>query len=452
MRIPLVAATLALTGCVSTPAPRAINLAASTTENASAAEKDDLPLEGDVLVVALSGGGARAAAFSLGALKGLSELKAADGASLLDHVRIVSGVSGGAILAAYYGQHGPAGIDTFRAAYLDKIWDIHESPFSPLNWMRALNGGVNDRSKLAAWLNREVFADGTMNQVWNGRGGQVWINATDLYNGTTFAFAPPYFAALCSDLGTVRIADAVAASMAVPIAFAPVLAVPYPDHCAPPPAWIARAANDHAGPAGLRRTAQAFIDYRDPEKQRYLHLVDGGVLDNLGLTSLSLERQIADTSIGPLSPRSAVRLHRMNYLIINAQNAFPTKWQFAPAGPSGAEVASRLVDVVVESPNRASYDLFRNLVRDWEQDVRTFRCALSAEEVKRYRGDTAGWDCKDVRFVVDMVSFSDLGPDVGEKLGDTPTAVSLPRDTVDALIAGGREGVKKNASLQALMH
>ncbi len=142
----------------------------------------------------------------------------------------------------------------------------------------------------------------------------------------------------------------------------------------------------------------------------------------------------------------------MNYLIINAQNAFPTKWQYSPVGPTGAEVASRLVDVVVESPNRASYDLFRNLVRDWEKDVRAFRCALSAEDVKRYRGDTNGWDCNDVHFVVDMVSFSDLGPDVGEKLGDTPTRVSLPRDMIDQLIAGGREGVQKNASVLALTH
>ncbi len=49
---------------------------------------------------------------------------------------------------------------------------------------------------------------------------------------------------------------------------------------------------------------------------------------------------------------------------------------------------------------------------DWEKDVRTFRCALSAEDVKRYRGDATGWDCNDIHFVVDMVSFSDLGPDV----------------------------------------
>jgi hypothetical protein len=113
-------------------------------------------------------------------------------------------------------------------------------------------------------------------------------------------------------------------------------------------------------------------------------------------------------------------------------------------------VASRLVDLIIEAPNRAAYDLFRTLVRDWEKDVRTYRCALSAEEVKRYRGDTNGWDCNDVRFTVDMVSFSDLDPAIGAKLGAAPTRVTLPRDMIDALIAGGRDGVRKNASVQAL--
>src|SRR5262245_5171673 len=105
MRISFFAAALALAGCASTPAPQAINLPAAAPDNINASQTPEL--EGDVMVLALSGGGARAAAFSLGALEGLRDMRATDGSSLLDHVRIVSGVSGGAILAAYYGQHGP---------------------------------------------------------------------------------------------------------------------------------------------------------------------------------------------------------------------------------------------------------------------------------------------------------------------------------------------------------
>lgn len=85
---------------------------------AEAAEPADAalaPLQGEpkpvVVAVALSGGGARAAAFGLGVLKGL---KAAEFAlpgrrtSLLDEVIQISGVSGGSILAAHYAAFGDA--------------------------------------------------------------------------------------------------------------------------------------------------------------------------------------------------------------------------------------------------------------------------------------------------------------------------------------------------------
>ena len=74
---------------------------------------------------------------------------------------------------------------------------------------------------------------------------------------TPFAFAAPYFQAICSDLGPVRIADAVASSMSVPLAFRPVVVGTYADKCPTPlPAWVAQAAKDHAAPVLLRETEE----------------------------------------------------------------------------------------------------------------------------------------------------------------------------------------------------
>lgn len=50
--------------------------------------------------LALSGGGFRAAAFHLGTFKCLKKLK------LLDKIEVISAISGGSIIAAYYGLHG----------------------------------------------------------------------------------------------------------------------------------------------------------------------------------------------------------------------------------------------------------------------------------------------------------------------------------------------------------
>src|SRR5688500_6961350 len=68
---------------------------------AGAAFDDDI-----IIGLAFSGGGTRAAAFSFGVLKGLSEVRTTDrgrSVSLIDRVDFVSGVSGGSVTAAYFG-------------------------------------------------------------------------------------------------------------------------------------------------------------------------------------------------------------------------------------------------------------------------------------------------------------------------------------------------------------
>lgn len=449
MRPLILASSLALVGCATVVPPTPIN---APIRADSVALSQEMDFEGDVLVLAFSGGGARAAAFSLGALQGLRDTQGADGRPLLERVRLISSVSGGSITAAYFGQHGAAGLETFRAAYLDKDWasELHVSPYSPLNWARASRGGVNDERLLADWLDREVFGHGLVRDVWNENGVRVWLNATDLYNGTTFAFTPLYFNALCSELGSVRIADAVAASMAVPVVFQPVLAAPYPDRCAPSNAWSAGALADRDEYALVRRTAQAFAAYRDPRRQSYLHLVDGGLLDNLGLTSLSLARETAGNAYGPLTARAAVRVRRLNFLVINAEMVRTSEWQRTPEGPSGLQVVDALTNIIIESPNRSAYDSFRMLLNEWERELRAYRCALPHEEVRRLRGDLDGWDCADIHLDLDMVSFSDFDETTRDQLGQTPTRVTVTREQTDALIAAGRRGVQDNPSVQEL--
>ena len=441
MRAFIIAAAFALSACA-TAAPIPINQPAQRPFAAA-----PLDLDGDVVALALSGGGARAAAFSLGALEGLREMHAADGRTLLDHVRLVSGVSGGSITAAYFGLHGAAGVDAFRAAYLDKNWagQLHTNPLSPLDWSRAIQGGLNGPDLLADWLDREVFGHAAMAALWDGAGPQVWINAADLYNGTPFAFAPLYFDAICSDLAGLRVADAVAASMAVPVAFKPILIEPRDAHCAPPPAWAATAATDRTQAALVRRTADAFATYRDRAVLPYLHLVDGGTIDNLGLSTLTLARLTATAPYGPLAPRDAVRMRRFTMLVVNAEKIRTPAWSRTPRGPSGAQAFDAYLDMTIEVENREAYDAFRAVLADWQRDLITWRCSLSNDEVTRLRGSLEGWNCRDLVLAADMISFRDLGPAEQAAIGAAPTRVTLPRALTDALIAGGREAVTHNA-------
>ena len=444
MRSVILAAVLALSACASAATLAPID--APATAQSEAASVPDF--EGDVVALALSGGGARAAAFSLGVMQGLHEMRAADGRPLTQHVRLITSVSGGSILAAYFGQNGEAGLDTFRAAYLDKNWagELHTSPFSPANWARAWRGGINTQDRFADWLDREVYAHALMRDLARNN-VRVILNAADLYNGTPFSFTPIYFNALCADLDRVRIADAVAASMAVPVAFKPILAAPHPEACQPLPAWAT--STDRARTALMRRTGEAFQTYRDPARLRYVHLVDGGTIDNLGLQTLVLARSIATTPFGPLNEREAVRVHRLTFLVVNAEKIRSPNWQMSAQGPSGPEAFDSYLDMTIEVENRASYDLFRAMLADWQRALIEWRCSLSSADVARLGGG-ANWNCRDITLAADMISFRDLDADTRAAVGAAPTRVTLPHDLTTALIDAGHSLATTNALAQSM--
>ena len=66
----------------------------------------------------------------------------------------------------------------------------------------------------------------------------------------------------------------------------------------------------------------------------------------------------------------------------------------------------------------------------------------------RLRGTLAGWDCRDVRFIVEDVTFEDFPPAERARLNAVATRLKLPADEVDLLISAGREAVRSNVRLQ----
>lgn len=405
----------------------------------------DFGVDGDAIALAFSGGGARAASFSLGVLQQLRDMKDSGGRPLIDRVTLVTGVSGGAITAAWFGQHGAAGLDALRTTILDKDWQsqLNTSWMSPQNWDRLMQGGLNGPDKLADWLDHEVFDGARMGDL--PVRPRIIINATDLYSGAPFAFAPPWFQAICSDLSRIRVADAVAASMSVPVAFRPVVVKTFAKDCPTPlPDWVGAAERDRSAPILLRETARSFRFYREPDRMAYLHLTDGGVADNFGVSSLVTLRAASQTIYGPFSARDAVKIRRLTFFIVNAERAAEGDWAKTEAGPNGPQLIETLLGIATNAPKRAAADAFANTLQRWQLDLVNWRCSLPQAEAAQL-GAGPGWNCRDVDIRLDMISFADLSDKRFADLGKAATAVSLPRDTIDTLIAGGREAIANNA-------
>jgi NTE family protein len=406
----------------------------------------------NVIGLSMSGGGMRAAAFSFGVLQALMAAGPAR-SDVFDELTFISSVSGGSLTAAYTALNGRAGLSRFQAEvlYRDLERDLRLSLLSPVNLARLLAGGVNDRSNLAATLDADIFRGATFADLYRSNKPDVWINATDVYNRTPFPFIPPVFMGLCSDLSQLRVSEAVAASMAVPLAFAPVALRTYPNDCLTPlpPDMDRLLADDGSVAAGIvASTARAIRNYRDPQRMRYVKLVDGGLTDNQGLASILIARAMSGTPHGPLTEADAVRMRRMLFLIVDAGRPPTGDWALQLEGPSGIDVGIAAADAAIDSATRLSAAAFRAMTVEWRDSIVRFRCGLSEVQVRRHLAAASPWRCDDVRFFIGTVSVEGLPPERAERLRRMPTRLALPRADVDAAVDAGRDATWLNPALR----
>lgn len=238
--------------------------------------------DGCFVGVAISGGGSRSANFSAGILFQLDRLK------LLEHVDYMSSVSGGSLTAAYYCA---STTEEWNQRNLQRrlthgfATDMLRRTLMPWN-LFAMAVTDWDRSDLLAdTLRKNLFTrDGRELHFGDLRADRprLFINATDLQSGKRFVFCNESFDELNSDLAGYPLADAVAASASVPVLLHHV----------------------------------TLRDYSTPFKQ-YVHLIDGGVTDNLGVQTLAEVYQAHTEEFGSPGqgpyPRGAV------FIVIDAR-------------------------------------------------------------------------------------------------------------------------------------
>jgi NTE family protein len=412
---------------------------------------EDQSLEGDDLVgLSFSGGGTRAAAFSFGVLTEMERTPAhGAGGSMLDRIDFISGVSGGAVTAAYYGLRKRAALEDFRERFLLRNAEEGLQTDLTLGTIgKALAGGINDSTGFPRWLDANLFNGATFGEFREAGRPRVWINASDIYNRTPFVFGAIAFNAMCSDLSTYPLANAVAASAAVPVAFAPVVIKTFPRQCNDPlPGWIVKARDDRNAPPMLSSFAKAISRYHDGEIP-YIKLLDGGLVDNYGLSGFTIARLSAETPYGPLSPRQAVKLRRGLFLVVDAKTGVSGNWINSVEGPSGVDLVKAAADTAIDASVNTSFTAFESTMGDWQSSLIKWRCGLSAAERAKF-GARPGWNCHDLKFLVGRVGFDQLDPARAAELEVIPTRFRLPPDQVDAVIAAGRDALRSNPEFRA---
>jgi len=450
----LLLSTLALGGCAFGVNNSPINSALASSNSAEIeAPAPAGNFEDTAVGLSFSGGGTRASAFAFGILRELARTEiASDGrkSTLIDQVDLVSSVSGGSITAAYFALKGSAILGDFRKKFLTK--DVEASlrtSVSLANIVRLSNGALNDSSGLQVWLEENLFQSATYRDVYRRGRPTLLINASDIYNRTPFVFNQGTFAALCSDLSRFPLSEAVAASAAVPLVFAPVVMTNYADRCQyDSPAWAQRALRNANAPSVLKANAEAVQRYRAKSDVQFVKLMDGGLTDNLGLTGILVERLGASHPYEPLSEREAVKMRRLLFIVVDAGR--PPGGDWAKNVSTGAsDLIQAVADTAVDANVRNTYDTFANHLRDWNRELIEWRCRLPQERVTALIGEGRPWNCRDVAFHVVKVTFDQMpDPVTRAELEKIPTRFTLPEKSIDLVLDSAGQILRRNSTFQ----
>ncbi len=396
--------------------------------------------------LAFSGGGTRSAAFSFGLLEQLKKTEILwDGKRrrLLDEVDSISSVSGGSFTAAYFALFGKRIFDDFEEKFLKRDIEagILGRILSPVNWFRLFSEGYS-RADLAADYYDEILFEGKTFGDLEAKGKPfISINATDMSNGFGFTFNQDYFDAICSDISKFPISRAVTASSAFPVVFTPISLRSYAGSCdyqLPP--WV-KEELDRRDPFSRRfHLAKIVQKYRDPEKTKFIHLLDGGVSDNLGLRT-AITTYTAKNPWKRLKQQGLEKVRRVVIIVADAKSSPEKDWPRRPSVSGIVQMLDASTSSMVDNYSFETLLLFRRRLNEWAEVIKTKRC----------QDMPSSW-CDDLKVHLVALSFDSLKDESERKFFTTlPTRLDLPEETVDQVRRVAEKLLKQSPEFQKIM-
>ncbi|MBW2286961.1 MAG: patatin-like phospholipase family protein [Deltaproteobacteria bacterium] len=384
------------------------------------------------LVTTFSGGGTRAAAFAYGVLQELAATDVTIGGEprrLVDEVDLISSVSGGSFTAAYYGLFGDRIFEDYEKVFLRRNLQgrLILEMLRPINWLRLFRV---DRSQLAAdFYDREIFEGATFADFRRVDAPEIVINATDLSTAGRFPFSPISFGLICSDLESYPVANAVMASSAVPIAFPTIRLSNHAGSCNfEVPGWLQQPPEENA-PIALLAKREFLASYEKGRDRRFIHLLDGGLSDNLGLRNAVAAITVAADPLQMMREIGHGDIRQILVLVVNAEQRATRQWGGTNRTASPRQVMSSLSGRQIHNTNRITIELARKLFNDLGRTLSRPGAPVAVDFVE--------------------VSF-EMNEDTSERefLGGVETSLRLSAEKVDRLISAGRGILRSSPAFQ----
>jgi NTE family protein len=364
--------------------------------------------------LSFSGGGLRAAALAFGVMEELAATRVrwqGRDTTLWHEVDVISAVSGGGLLAASVAAFGDEVFERFpRQVLAGKLQsDLLSDTFSVAGLWRLTSPRFGRSDLLERRLDASVFGGMRFSDVIAARRRPfVILSASEMRTGERFDFTQDRFDQLCSDLGSVPLARAVAASAAAPIVLSPVTFLNYGSNCA----------EENSTP------------------KSYVHVVDGGLADNLATRALLEVNE--RHGVTEVARRAGYRrLARVVFIMVNAETTASSAEDDNGNVPNIVRSALALADIPINHVSASRSTRLRQAVVAWQATARAARAH-----------DATPVFTSDVEFHLIEISLRELDE---VWLQNVTTSLQLDEPTADALRAAGRRALRASGDFRAVV-
>ena len=188
----------------------------------------------------------------------------------------------------------------------------------------------------------------------------------------------------------------------------------------------------------------------DASEDRYFHLVDGAVSDNLGLRGVLdfLEALEALRLAGKATPLDHVR--RVIIFVVNSASSPSLDWNEEENSPAALSILTKAAGVPVDRYANESIELLRDIDARWTAQ----RAIRDSAAFDKKKDPAVAWVANAVNadiYAIE-VSFRALS-DQRERdyLNQLPTSFALPADAVDRLRAAAKKIILSSPDFQQML-
>ncbi|MBT8368621.1 MAG: patatin-like phospholipase family protein, partial [Deltaproteobacteria bacterium] len=262
------------------------------------------------------------------------------------------------------------------------------------------------------------------------------------------------FGPICSDLPSYPVSRAVTASSAVPGAFSSIILKNYAGTCNYRlPERAVKALDVRQVNTRRYQMAKMLSDYQDIEAQPYIHLLDGGISDNLGIRVVINLTYMEGDIWHKLQALDLENTSKLAVITVNAQTAIDTSFSKRDFSIPMIDTLNAVSSIPLDQYSFETMELLRTNMTHWRESNTAVRCGEATPLKNKKQRDTPGAPpvCAVQTYLIE-VDFDRLldEPERGH-LKQLPTSFFLESTDVDRLKAAARKILTDSVEFQSLI-